>query len=58
MIQVRAGENKLGLTRCPFCHSEGDNGEFSFRDRLSAREYQISGLCQNCQDGFFKEDEE
>lgn len=24
-----------------------------FRDKLSAREYQISGMCQACQDGFF-----
>lgn len=25
-----------------------------FKDELSAREYRISGLCQNCQDAFFK----
>lgn len=24
-----------------------------FRDELSAREYRISGLCQNCQDEIF-----
>lgn len=24
-----------------------------FRDELSAREYQISGLCQKCQDSIF-----
>lgn len=25
----------------------------TFRDRLSVREYQISGLCQECQDKVF-----
>ena len=29
-----------------------------FTDALSAKEYQISGLCQTCQDAFFKEEEE
>lgn len=40
---------------CPFC------GEkirmISFRDALSVKEYQISGLCQQCQDDFFEEKE-
>lgn len=27
-----------------------------FTDPLSAREYSITGMCQNCQDGFFKEE--
>jgi len=25
----------------------------SFRDALSKKEYEISGLCQQCQDNFF-----
>lgn len=25
----------------------------SFKDELSAREFQISGMCQTCQDGVF-----
>lgn len=36
---------------CPFCNST--LGEF--RDALSAREAQISGLCQKCQDEMFGE---
>ena len=28
-----------------------------FKDAVSAKEYQISGLCQECQDLFFGEDE-
>jgi hypothetical protein len=33
---------------CPFCKKEIVKG--SFRDALSEREFQISGLCQKCQD--------
>lgn len=29
-----------------------------FRDRLSEKEYTISGLCQNCQDEIFGVDDE
>lgn len=37
-------------SRCPFCQNVVD---MNFRDSLSEREYQISGLCQKCQDKFF-----
>lgn len=36
--------------KCPFCRE--DIGEF--KDEISKREYEISGLCQTCQDGVFK----
>jgi hypothetical protein len=42
--EVKAG-------RCPFCHREIKLDEF--RDNLSRREFQISGLCQKCQNEFF-----
>jgi hypothetical protein len=29
-----------------------------FKDEVSAREYQLSGLCQDCQDSFFGQEEE
>lgn len=35
--------------KCPVC--KNTIGEF--RDSLSKREYEISGLCQNCQDEIF-----
>jgi len=37
---------------CPFC---GINflSKNSFRDALSYKEFQISGLCQTCQDKMF-----
>ena len=38
---------------CPFCKQEIVKG--SFRDALSEKEYQISGLCQKCQDETFTE---
>ncbi len=37
--------------RCPFCGKPIDPKEF--RDRLSRAEYDISGLCQHCQDEMF-----
>jgi hypothetical protein len=37
---------------CPLCRQP--IGEF--RDELSRREYEISGMCQNCQDDVFGED--
>ena len=36
---------------CPFCHTAIDITEF--RDKLSKREWEISGLCQKCQDDMF-----
>lgn len=38
---------------CTFCMATIDTD--SFRDGVSRREYEISGLCQNCQDATFKE---
>ena len=39
---------------CPYCGRKVELD--SFRDELSFKEFQISGLCQNCQDEFFKEE--
>lgn len=36
---------------CPICGQEID--ESDFRDELSKREYNISGMCQQCQDKIF-----
>ena len=35
--------------KCPTCG--GDIGEF--RDEISKREYEISGMCQKCQDSVY-----
>ena len=39
--------------KCPFCKQKIVKG--SFRDALSEKEFQISGLCQKCQDETFSE---
>ena len=41
---------------CPFCKSPICLEEF--RDNLSIKEFNISGLCQKCQDKIFVEPEE
>lgn len=44
-------ENKEA-NKCPFCGKDMTNA--SFKDELSKKEYEISGICQECQDEFFK----
>jgi len=39
--------------RCPICHQVVLPNPNSFRDDLSRKEYEISGLCQKCQDNIF-----
>lgn len=36
---------------CPMCRVDIDTNAFT--DDLSRKEWEISGLCQGCQDGFF-----
>lgn len=43
------GCDKL-LTETRFAESTGGDGVF--RDELSAKEYRITGMCQDCQDAF------
>lgn len=37
---------------CPFCDKKIDPKEF--KDDISKKEFEISGLCQECQDRMFK----
>jgi hypothetical protein len=62
---VKAGQNKFGWQTCPTCGKPPTKFEgtfanyapgFLFRDTLSCTEYQISGMCQACQDGVFSTD--
>ena len=46
---VGIDRSKIRVDKCSMCGA--DVGEF--RDELSAREYQISGACQGCQDELF-----
>ena len=43
--------------KCPFCGKKIEPGT-EFKDELSKREFEISGMCQKCQDEIFKEPEE
>ena len=40
---------------CPFCGREVNMDDF--RDDLSRHEFELSGLCQMCQDYFVKEEQ-
>jgi hypothetical protein len=62
---VAAGGNKMGLKVCAVCGkppTQIPRNEaplaFLFTTELSAREYRISGICQDCQDHIFKPDDE
>jgi hypothetical protein len=44
-------EKQIQLRRCTWCQTSVKQ----FKDRISVKEYFISGLCQNCQDETFEE---
>ena len=48
---IRKMSAKAAEGICPFCSWPVD--PTTFRDERSRREFEISGLCQNCQDGMF-----
>lgn len=43
---------KIRANKCTSCMKTIQAGEF--RDDLSRKEYNISGMCQDCQDSVFK----
>jgi len=53
MKQAGFGEEikRIENNQCPFCEKTIDINNFS--DELSLKEYEISGLCQTCQDKMF-----
>ena len=38
--------------KCPFCGKDMTNA--TFKDTKSKKEFEISGICQECQDDYFK----
>ncbi len=40
---------------CPMCGKDMGSGA-EFRNALSIREFEITGMCQECQDGFFEDE--
>lgn len=47
--EVKLVENKC----CPFCNTQLKGIRAEFKNNLSFKEFQISGLCQKCQDEIF-----
>ena len=58
MGQIFPGELSYILAkRCPFCQKKVSNLDY-FKDDISLREFEISGLCQDCQDKVFSNEDE
>lgn len=50
MLKTMFERKEQGL--CPFCGKDMSNPVF--KDENSKKEFMISGMCQECQDDFFK----
>jgi hypothetical protein len=50
------GRNRKTSFEKGICVDCGQPVNFNFRNDISAKEYEISGLCQECQDSIFGED--
>lgn len=48
--------DEVAFGRCPFCRTIVNMTDF--KDDLSLREFQISGLCNSCQDSVFNDEVE
>ena len=53
----RAVNEVISSGRCAWCNASKQTVLKGLIDKLSKKEYQISALCQNCQDETFKEGE-
>ena len=55
MIQAGFGEAVKCVERheCPFCNAPIKGVRNEFKNAQSFKEFQISGLCQKCQDEIF-----
>ena len=42
---------KVNQGKCPFCNKQVDTSEF--KDKLSLKEFNQSGICQKCMDKHF-----
>lgn len=57
LLRQRGFDKEVDLVEkglCPFCEKSIVMDEF--RNDISRKEYEISGLCQKCQDKIFGED--
>lgn len=51
----RAVNEVISSGKCAWCGTSKAKVQNGFRDELSKKEYQISALCQSCQDEVFTE---
>lgn len=57
LMQVLKKTHQLRMAgMCPTCKQQIKIN--SFRDDISRKEFRLSGLCQECQDKFFEDNEE
>jgi hypothetical protein len=54
----RAVNQIKSIGKCAWCGASKDKVQNGFRDELSKKEYQISALCQSCQDKVFDQKRE
>ena len=54
----RAVNQIKSIGKCAWCGASKDKVQNGFRDELSKKEYQISALCQSCQDEVFLTEED
>jgi len=55
---LRAVNKVISSGRCAWCGASKAKIQDGFRNELSRNEYQISALCQECQDQTFQEEED
>jgi len=53
-LSALTGKDRIKMITLGLCTTcEGDALKVSFKDALSFKEYEISGMCQKCQDKVF-----
>jgi len=48
------GQNNKNIDKCPVCNEDIKE----FKDSISKEEYELSGMCQDCQDKVFSDRDE
>ena len=56
MEEIRRMKRMAKNSICPFCAKPVDPAEIANYDKLTQKEFQMSGLCVNCQNDFFDPD--
>lgn len=50
-MSLKEMHKRVAEGKCPFCNKDMSNA--TFRDEISRKEFEISGICQECQDKMF-----